>query len=336
MIAMIITRDIPAQSATLTVWQRFTGTVEEVAKRIFEGLYAIYDWIRPINPVTGERQIHLLPFCFEKWMGSLYYPSMVAKSGGEIFETDRVHGHYAKLVHEVGEELAVNSPRKELEFEFKLIDSKVQNAWCLPGGKIGINLGLIQKMEADGTDYGLGYEPILKEKIAAVMSHEITHATARHAGRALEFRLFVFAAIVGAKYAVQAIRLHQYDKEIEEAQDPAEKARLRREREEVKETGFLFDFLTDLTLGGLGLCKSRSHELEADKYGMHLMDKTAINPGSAVWLMHFFEKHHSHDTGFGWLDWMSHLFSSHPTPKERLQANIETLQSLSKSPSTTI
>ena len=315
--------------------KQIADVICQVARFIFSPFIAVYHWACPINPVTQSREFKLIPTGVEKFIGKIAYAPLVERSGGEIFATHPLHGKYATLVEEVGKKLAKECPRQDLEYEFKLIDSQQENAWCLPGGKIGINLGLIQKMELETSDYGMGYKPSLAEKVAAVLSHEITHAAARHGGRRIELSLFLFVAIQAVKYAFSYFARRSYAQEIEKTHDPVRRAHLVLQQNLATENSLRFlDPLGSWLLSGLSLCGSRSHELEADKFGMLLLSKTHTapldkkSPRAAVWLMHYFQHHHSSKTDIGWVDWIRGLFASHPSPEERLAANIKTWETL--------
>src|SRR3990167_6244171 len=58
-------------------------------------------------------------------------------------------------------------------YEVHLADVDIVNAWCAPGGKIMVYTGLYQPRKGlvqKGND----------DEVAAVLAHEISHATARH------------------------------------------------------------------------------------------------------------------------------------------------------------
>lgn len=73
----------------------------------------------------------------------------------------------AALVQKVGKRIAAVAVLPGAQWEFVLFENKVPNAFCLPGGKVGVNTGIL---------------PITKDEagLATVISHEVAHASKRH------------------------------------------------------------------------------------------------------------------------------------------------------------
>ena len=66
----------------------------------------------------------------------------------------------------------------DYQWEFKVIDDKQANAFCLPGGKVAVYTGIL---------------PITRDDagLAAVLGHEVAHAIARHGGERLSQQMAV-------------------------------------------------------------------------------------------------------------------------------------------------
>lgn len=73
---------------------------------------------------------------------------------------------WTKMVDRVAARIAKSSG-ENFKWEWMLIDSPEVNAWCMPGGKMAVYTGIM---------------PVLKTEaaLAAVMGHEVAHATRRH------------------------------------------------------------------------------------------------------------------------------------------------------------
>lgn len=293
------------------------------------------DFVCPQNIVTGNREFHFIPLAFENFMGATLYPTYKFQSGGEVSSK---YARYTEVVQRIGNALAVQSPRPGLNFEFAVVNDWSINAWCLPGGKIALNLGILNAMENDYRDYG-GKLPTFEEKVAAVLSHEITHATARHFGRSMEFRILMAGVVKVFNFSINYFVNIYYDQKIKASDSAKEKDQIENQKaQSIQSINHVFDSVARIAVSGLGKCNSRAHELEADKFGMVLLHQigklreVGLNPESAkaaIWLQNFFIEQKGDSSG-GFFEWISHLTSTHPSSHERLQANQRTWQELSK------
>lgn len=70
------------------------------------------------------------------------------------------------MVQRVAERIAKASG-EDFNWEYVLIESDEVNAWCMPGGKIAVYTGIMPVLKTEGA-------------LAAVLGHEVAHATLRH------------------------------------------------------------------------------------------------------------------------------------------------------------
>ena len=71
-----------------------------------------------------------------------------------------------------GQLLVNNSNRKDLKYQFKVVDSDVMNAFAIPGGYCYINLGLIKRVDTEA-------------ELMSVIAHEINHVVYQHSMKRL-------------------------------------------------------------------------------------------------------------------------------------------------------
>ncbi len=78
----------------------------------------------------------------------------------------------------VGQKIAKEANQADFKWEFKLIESKEQNAWCMPGGKVAFYTGILPTLQNEAG-------------MAVVMGHEVAHAVMRHSGQRISQTMLV-------------------------------------------------------------------------------------------------------------------------------------------------
>jgi len=145
------------------------------------------------TPVTGRRQLNTTDHTEVVKMSMAAFEQMKAEM------TISNHPVYNEMLQRVGNRVSqqVIWEMPLAEWEFVLFDDPGVNAFAMPGGKIGVFLGLFQIVKTE-------------DELASVVAHEIAHVTARHtherisqqmALRAGGNLLSVAAAVTGAGVA---------------------------------------------------------------------------------------------------------------------------------------
>ncbi|MDP2824375.1 MAG: M48 family metalloprotease [Sulfuritalea sp.] len=223
------------------------------------------------NPVTKKSELMLLSEQQEISMGATQYVPNQQSAGGKFILDPALTAY----VSEVGQKLVKVSDRPNLPFEFVVINDSVPNAWALPGGKLAVNRGLLTELKSEA-------------ELAAVLSHEIVHAAARHGASSMERGILLSAG--AAVISVLAADNKQHD---------------------------LIDFAAAGGATLLTLRFSREHELEADHYGMDYMVRAGYDPRAAVDLQETFVRL----SGSKSPGWLAGMFATHPPSQERVDAN---------------
>jgi len=233
------------------------------------------------NPVTGRKEIHLVSEGQEVQLGQQYYGPSRQSQGGDYVTDPRV----MEYVRQVGNRLAAVADRP-LPYEFVVLNNGELNAWALPGGKIAVNRGLLVELQSEA-------------ELAAVLSHEIVHAAARHGAQQMEqgqlLQIGAAIATIGAA-AYGGSDLGQVV-----GQGAAVGAQL------------------------LHAKYGRDDELESDLYGMKYMKQAGYDLQAAVALQELFVRKYKAGSE---QDWMTGLFASHPPSQERVDSNRRTMQEL--------
>ncbi len=148
------------------------------------------------------------------------------------------------MVFRVGSRIAAAANRPDYHWEFVvLVNDKEANAFCLPGGKVGIFTGI------------LGYTRD-EAGLATVLSHEAAHALARHAGERQSQAMLAQMGGLGVGLGLGGVG-GLAGQAIGEGYS----------------LGIKY---------GILLPYSRAQELEADKIGLILMAKAGYDPALAL------------------------------------------------------
>jgi predicted Zn-dependent protease len=117
------------------------------------------------NPATGKTQLNMLSESQEVSIGNEAAPQFIEQGGGKVPDAG-----VQAYVSSVGMKLAASSERADLPWEFFTLNSPIINAFALPGGKVFITRGLMEKLSNEA-------------ELAAVLGHEVGHVTAQHIGQ---------------------------------------------------------------------------------------------------------------------------------------------------------
>lgn len=200
------------------------------------------------NPFTGKKNLNfvsnseLFPVAFAQY-GEFLKDNKVSTGTTAAAQVSavgtKIKNAAEKYLNSLGQKDYLNG----YAWEYKLVESKDVNAWCLPGGKIVVYSGIL---------------PITKDEagLATVLGHEVSHALANHGAQRMSAAQLqqlgaagVAVATSGKSAETQQIFMQAYGLG--------------------SEVGVMLPF-------------SRSHESEADEIGLTLMAIAGYNPDKAI------------------------------------------------------
>lgn len=189
------------------------------------------------NPATGDQDLVMMSEKDELEIGRQSHQQVLRQYS--VYNDLELQNY----VQYVGEKVATQSHRPELEYKFTVLDSPEVNAFALPGGYIYITRGLMSYLNTEG-------------ELAAVLGHEVGHVTARHA-----VRQHSASQLTGLGAAIGSI--------IGESFIPGISSIGGQE---------LVGVLGTAMLRGYG----REHELEADRLGAEYLARSGYNPDAML------------------------------------------------------
>ena len=239
-----------------------------------------------VNPATGSANLVLMSESREKEIGLEEHEKVLASM--PLFEDEELLAY----VRKVGNKAAAVSHRPNLEYTFNIIDSPEINAFALPGGYVYVNRGLLTFMNSEA-------------ELAAVLSHEIGHITARHAvQQQARGRIAQTAATVGGFVTAVATGSGYVGSQISE----------------------VASIWAQTGLSGFG----RENELEADSLAAEYLVKAGYDPAAMIDVITVlknqedFNRLVSNNSG-GYHG----LFATHPRNDTRLQQAIAQVSDIS-------
>ncbi len=235
-----------------------------------------------VNPVSGETEMSAMSEEQEVAEG--------AKAHQQVLKEYSVYANQPvqDYVNALGQRLAAQSHRTNLQWHFTVLDSPEINAFALPGGYVYVTRGIMAYLDNEAD-------------LAGVMGHEIGHVTARHgAQRATSQQhagLGVFAAnILGA---------------VLESQGLGGAGQLANQVSQTVAAGYIASY-------------GRDQELQADGLGAEYLARNHYDPQNMVEVITVLKNQERYaadqakaegkpaPTGAGWL-------ASHPSNDQRLQ-----------------
>ncbi len=197
-------------------------------------------------PHTGRRQFNFISDRQLNAIGLEAYREVVNKE--QQVDEKRLQAIVERVANRVSKAAeAIDHP--DFEWKATLIDKEEPNAFCLPGGKIVVNTGILPYAENEAG-------------LAAIIAHEVAHAVARHGAERLSQKLALRGAMVLGGHMLNRDKGGELDR----------KSKM---------------ILSALGMGatvGVLLPYSRLHEHEADRIGQIFMAAAGYDPAEAVQL----------------------------------------------------
>lgn len=212
-------------------------------------------------PETGRRQFLLTSVGQEMELGLSEFSKL--KKETPISKDPEINA----MVQRVGKRISLVAPLPDAQWEFVVFeDGKTVNAFCLPGGKVGVYTGIL---------------PItLNESgMATVIGHEVAHAVARHGGERISEAMLIAA---GGVVLDQALK----------------------DKSDANRAVTLAAYGIGSSLA-VALPHSRLQESEADHLGLIYMARAGYDPRQAVEFWRRFASYNNKEGGAPKLQFLS-------------------------------
>ena len=157
------------------------------AKVVIAALAMVIAWSCAVNPVTGKRELMLMGEDQEKALGLQSDPGIIANFG--LYQDETLQN----FINEKGKEMGAISHRPHLDYQFRILDSPVVNAFAVPGGFVYFTRGIMAHFNNEA-------------EFAGVLGHEIGHVTARHSASQYSKQMLAQGLLVAGVIASEDFR----------------------------------------------------------------------------------------------------------------------------------
>ncbi|MBD2720602.1 MULTISPECIES: M48 family metalloprotease [Hymenobacter] len=134
------------------------------------------------NPVTGKKEVMLVSEGQELAMGQQSDPAVTAQMG--LYDDKKIQA----FINEKGKKMGAVSHRPNIEYQFRVVDSPIINAFAIPGGYVYFTRGIMAHFNNEA-------------QFAGVLGHEIGHVTARHSAKQQTNSIIGQVGLMGAMIA---------------------------------------------------------------------------------------------------------------------------------------
>ncbi|MBN1894196.1 M48 family metalloprotease [bacterium] len=117
-----------------------------------------------VNPVTGKKEFMLVSQADEVALGRQTDAEVVEQYG--LYQDAALQSYISAL----GKKMSAVTHRPELQYEFKVLDTDVLNAFAVPGGYVYFTREIMAYLNDEA-------------ELAGVMGHELGHIAARHSAK---------------------------------------------------------------------------------------------------------------------------------------------------------
>lgn len=227
-------------------------------------------------PVTGRHELNIVSSGEETQLGLSSFDQL--KKDTPVSKDPAMNA----MVQRVGKRIAdiATKDMPNAQWEFVVFDSKEANAFCLPGGKVGVYTGLL---------------PIAKDDagLATVIGHEVGHAVAHHGASRMSTAMVSQGLGQAAGSLVGSSKYAQYQDTFMSVYGIGSKV-------------------------AVELPYSRQQESEADHIGVIYMARAGYDPKEAVAFWQRFSAYNKEQGGGATSSAFSKFLSTHPVDTVRI------------------